>query len=528
MYRFLLWCTAFLALGIVMGGCGDSGSSTPAGFAVSSTSPQTGQTEVLVTASVTATFNGTVDCTTVNAQTFAVTDALSTAVTGSYSCSGATATFKPTQLFSLSTLYSAMVTTAVRNSSGEALASARTWTFRTKKGIVAVKSGDGFTMARDSEGKVFAWGTNSSILGNRVQGTETTPLKVSEASMTAMGAGEGHAFMTTTAGAVYGWGLNGFGQVGTGVKSDWVSDPTVITGITGTVKDIVGSGRHTLALTQDGSVWAWGENCSGQLGDGTITDRPSPIKVQLPTGTVITAIDAADDTDAPCDRFSMALDSVGNVWVWGTNAHHQLAKPNSNDDPIGPDESLIPTKITGLSNVTAISAGWRFVTAVKNDDSVWAWGDGATGALGDGTCAVGHFSISPKQVANLANVTRISATRFGFQYTLVLKSDGTVWGWGDNHLGQRGDNSTGSDNACVGMASPMRGRMTPVQATGLSDTTDNRIKVIDVRAGAYHSVAVKNDGTVWAWGYNEEGLLGMGVSSQETVLTPTKVPIQGM
>lgn len=518
MNRLLVLCVLVLAFGSLLGGCGGGGdNNNPPGFGVSSTSPSADQADVLVTASVSATFSGDVDCATVNASTFAVKDAAATAVTGSYSCAGATATFTPAQYLSFSALYSAAVTTAVKDTSGNSLANVSSWSFRTKKGVVAIRTGGAFNMARDSEGAVFTWGADAYGLGRPSDNTNvTTPLAVSVPAASAIGVGESHAFVTTTAGAVYGWGGNFFGQVGNGATADLVGSPTIISGITGTVKDFAGSVKHTLALTQDGAVWAWGNNCKGQLGDNSTADRLSPVRVQFPAGTVITAIDAANDNDAPCAAFSMALDNGGNVWVWGTNTHWQLAQPNSTDASPGPDEALVPTKVAGLANATAIAAGWRFAAAVSNG-SVYTWGDGSQGALGDNTCGVDHHAFAPVQVSGLANVTKISATRFGYQFTLALKSDRTVWGWGDNSSGQLGDNSTGIDNACTGIATPMRGRMTPVQAAGLTN-------VIDVRAGAYHSLALKNDGKVWAWGDNTDGLLGKDVSSATTVLTPTQVP----
>jgi alpha-tubulin suppressor-like RCC1 family protein len=330
-----------------------------------------------------------------------------------------------------------------------------------------------------------------------------------------MGAGESHAFAATTAGAVYGWGANQYGQVGNGATDDLIDSPAVISGVAGTVRDFAASVRHTLALTEDGAVWGWGDNCTGQLGDGSAIDRLTPVRVQFPPGTVVTAIDAASDTDAPCAAFSMALDNAGNVWVWGTNAHWQLAQHNTTSGG-GPDELCVPTRVAGLSNATAIGAGWRFAVAVSGGQ-VYAWGDGGQGALGDNACGVDHFAAAPGLVSGLSDVKRVSSARFGYQFTLALKGDGTVWGWGDNSGGQLGDGSTGVDNACPGIATPMRGRMTPVQATGLTN-------VVDVRAGAYHSLVLKNDGTVWAWGDNTDGLLGKDVSSATTVLTPTQMP----
>lgn len=517
-----LFCVFVFVLVISLVSCenGDNGS-----FKVSSTSPSSDEVDVLSSASVSVTFSENLDCNTVSATSFKVMDSASNPVTGTYSCSGATATFLPAQLLAFYASYKVTITTEIKNSSGTPLSAEYNWSFRTKKGIVAVRAGHLFSMAMDNLGAIYTWGGQFAYplgRGEELEGDEfiiPTAIELSPAS--AMGNGDYEGFAATTDGKVYGWGQNTYGQVGDGRSGeDCVWKPALISGVNGTVIDIASSGVHTLALTSSGEVYAWGLNCSGQLGDNTTTDRLSPVKVQFPEGTIIKAIDTGAITSAPCAYYSMALDSSGNVWVWGGNSHSELAQPSPDDDPPGPEMIPVPTKVEGLSNVTAIAAGFRLAAAVSGGN-VYTWGAGSEFVLGDNEC-FDHRS-TPVMVSGLSNVTGITASRYGNPFFLVVKSDNTVWGWGWNENGQLGDGSTGVDYYCEGNPSPITGRKLPVQITGLN-STDSRVKVVDIRAGENHSIAVKNDGTVWIWGNNDNETLGKGVSSNNPVISPTLVP----
>jgi len=237
--------------------------------------------------------------------------------------------------------------------------------------------------------------------------------------------------------------------------------------------------RHTLALHNDATVWAWGQNYYGQLGDSSITERYIPAQV---SGL------ANMNAIAAGGFFSMALKDDGTVLTWGDNYYGQLGDGTT-------DSHSTPAQVSGLTNVTAIEAGFQHGAALKDDNTVWAWGDNFYGQLGDGTTD-GHFT--PVQVSGLTNVIDIVA---GDNHTLALKNDGTVWAWGNNAYGQLGDGTT--DDSSI-----------PVQVSGLTN-------IIAIAAGWVNSMAIKNDGSVWAWGDNSYGQLGNGTTDNSS--TPVQV-----
>ena len=179
---------------------------------------------------------------------------------------------------------------------------------------------------------------------------------------------------------------------------------------------------HTVYLKNDGTVWAWGNNSNGQLGNGTITD--SGIPVQISGLSSVTAIAAGY-------AHTVALNNDGAVWAWGNNSNGQLGNGTTTD-------SSIPAQ-AWLSGMVAIAAGNTHTVALRNDVtnvSVWAWGNNSHGQLGNGTTT---DSSTPVQVSGLSEGTAIAA---GYEYTVGLRMDNEVWAWGNNFYGQLGDGTT--------------------------------------------------------------------------------------
>jgi alpha-tubulin suppressor-like RCC1 family protein len=388
------------------------------------------------------------------------------------------------------------------------------WPFHRTAVVEAVQAGGASAIALDDEGRVHTWGTND-FLGRESTATNAlTPVEVSVSDVVSVAVGLSHMLVSTSDGLVYAWGYNLDGQLGTGSTAD-AAEPVQVTftGLTGKIVAVSAGEIHSLALDDQGNVWAWGDNSSGQLGDGTYEDSSSPQKVDFGEPVVIVAMDAGNDASAPPEYYSLALDDQGNLWGWGSNAHDQLG-----ESVLALERSLVPRKLEYISDVASVSAGWRFVVAVDQDGRAWAWGDGSQGALGDGVCG-DHASYLPVAVmtddtTQLAGVSEVSATKGGYQFTLALKTDGTVWAWGAGESGQLGDGTTGVQVGCDD-ASSYYGRRYAVQATGIAG-------VAAVSAGYYFSLAVKQDGTVWAWGDNTDGLLGVG-STDDYESTAMKV-----
>ncbi|WHE07071.1 S-layer homology domain-containing protein [Thermoanaerobacterium thermosaccharolyticum] len=246
-----------------------------------------------------------------------------------------------------------------------------------------------------------------------------------------------------------------------------------------TVKAIAAGAYHTVALKNDGTVWAWGFNYYGELGNGTADKDSHSTPVQVKGISDVKAIAAGM-------YHTVALKNDGTVWAWGDN---YFGTTNSSSTPV---------QVKGISDVKAIAAGASYTVVLKNDGTVWAWGVNEYGKLGDGTT---NNSFTPVQVNGISNVKAIAA---GAYHTVVLKNDGTVWTWGYNHYGELGNGTTVDSS-------------TPVQVKGISD-------VKAIAAGACHTVALKNDGTVWAWECNYYGELGNGTAVDSS--TPVQVKWQ--
>lgn len=244
-------------------------------------------------------------------------------------------------------------------------------------------------------------------------------------------------------------------------------------------------GAHSIGLKSDGTVWSWGNNASGQLGRETL-NTTTPIQVTTPDGVgAFTAIAAGGN-------HTLALDNLGNVWAWGLNSSGQLGNNTLVNQNI-PVRVLTSDGVTPLSGVTAIAAGGAFSLVLKSDGTVWAWGSNSTGQLGDTTQVT---KITPVQVLTSDGVTPLSgitAIAAGGSHVLAINGGTTMYVWGYNELGQLGDGTTTSRLIAV-----------PVAMPGV---------VTAISAGLDHSLAVIG-GDVYAWGYNFYGQLGNGAALQ--------------
>jgi alpha-tubulin suppressor-like RCC1 family protein len=262
-------------------------------------------------------------------------------------------------------------------------------------------------------------------------------------------------------------------------------------GFIGNITAVAAGTNFSLALKDDGTVWAWGYNSSGQLGDGTTVSRSVP--VQVAGLDKVTAISAGAG-------YSLAIKKDGSVVGWGYNGDGELGIGTTVD-------SLSPVPVSGLTGVTAVCAAYQHSLALKSDGTVWAWGGNDNGELGNASTT---SSTTPVQVNGLIGMIAI-ASGADSSHCMALKSDGTVWAWGTNIDGELGTGTTFKNSAV------------PVQVkdrTGSSNLT----KIKGIATGNSFSLAIASDGTVWGWGYNTSGQLGDGTTDRRTL----PVQVQGL
>ncbi len=350
--------------------------------------------------------------------------------------------------------------------------------------------------------------TNEGASWSAVPGATTNTLTVSDAPLSDNGSQYRAAFTNTvgttdsspatltvssTDYAAYGWGENAHGEVGIGSTEGSILTPMPIHSF-GFVTAISAGSRHSLALLADGSVWSWGSNADGQLGVFDLSGSRSPVEVSQVHG--VKAIAAGGN-------HSLALLDHGTVEAWGEDESGELGDGKLTN-------SELPVAVQNLSGVTAIAAGKEHSLALLSDGTVMAWGSNERGQLGTGDY---KSSSTPVEVKGLTHVTAIAA---GGQYSLALLEDGKVMAWGDDEHYELGNAQAAEEteaNEEDGLESD-----TPVEVEGLSDVTA-------IAAGTTHDLALRADGTVWAWGEDKEGELGNG-AIEARVDTPA--PVAGL
>ena len=329
------------------------------------------------------------------------------------------------------------------------------------------------------------------------------------------------------------WGLNNYGQLGTNNTTPGTGISSPVQTVSGGTnwKQVAGGNRHTAAIKTDGTLWLWGFNTSGELGDNTTTSRSSPVQTvsagtnwkQVSSGSFHTAAIKTDGTlwlwglnsngelgtnnttnrSSPVQTVSAgtnwkqvsmgsfhtaAIKTDGTLWVWGRNNYGQLG-----DNTVTNRSSPVQT-ISAGTNWKQVSVGYRHTAAIKTDGTLWVWGRNAYGQLGDNT--ITHKSSPVQTVSGGTNWKQVSCggNSSGGNHTAAIKTDGTLWLWGFNGQGQLGDSTTTS-------------RSSPVQ------TTSGGTNWKQVAGGNLHTAAIKTDGTLWLWGDNNSGELGDNTSN---------------
>ncbi|MBI5638286.1 MAG: FecR domain-containing protein [Nitrospinae bacterium] len=361
--------------------------------------------------------------------------------------------------------------------------------------------GEAHSVFLKGDGTLWAWGQNNKgQLGDGTDDRRLTPVQVKGPGgkgtlqgIVAVAAGSLHTVAVKNDGTVWAWGYNDDGQLGDGSDDDRETPVQVKgPGGKGVLQGIVAVAAgllHTVAVKNDGTVWAWGYNDDGQLGDGSDDDRETPVQVKGPGGQGplegMVAVAAGSS-------HTLALRKDGTVWAWGKNNKGQLG------DDTGDDRET-PVLVKGLKGIVAIAAGADHSLALKGDGTLWSWGKNESGQIGDKSVI---NRLAPVWVKAISGAAAIAA---GENHSVALKGDGTVWSWGSNNAGQLGiSEGTGTM------------RLVPVFVDGLSGITA-------IGAGSNHTFALKSDGTLWTWGSNSKGQLGD--DSRDDRMVPAQVSI---
>lgn len=342
------------------------------------------------------------------------------------------------------------------------------------------------TVYAKRDGTLWAWGRNDDgQLGDGTTTNRSTPVNITGVSnVKSVAAGYDHTVVLTTDGKVYTWGNNSNGQLGDGSTTGRTTPAQVASTDISNIQAIDAGYKYTIALRGDGTIWMWGNNNKGQLGNNLQTDSYTPQQVAALSGSVMASIAAGYD-------HALSVRNDGTVWAWGNNNNGQLGNDTTTD-------SLVPVQVSNLTMASDVAAGNLYSLALLKDGSVRAWGHNALGELGDGTTT---NRSTPVQVINLVSTVGIVA---GYDHAVARLTNGTVWTWGDNSNGQLGDNST-------------TGRTQPQQVSGLSGA-------VAVAAGQDDTLApLKTDDAFWSWGNNDNGQLGDGTMTERWLPVPIQV-----
>jgi alpha-tubulin suppressor-like RCC1 family protein len=354
--------------------------------------------------------------------------------------------------------------------------------------IKSIAAGTTHTCALTTEGGVKCWGANyNGELGDGTNIDRWTPVDVVGLSsgVTAISTSEFDSCALTINGGVKCWGYNYYGQLGDGTTTDrWT--PVDVIGLSSGVSTIAVGVSHTCVLLQSGGVKCWGDNHYSQLGDGTTTDRWTPVVVSV-LSSPISAI-------ATGWYYTCVVTTEDGAKCWGYNSNGQLGDGTTT-------QRLTPVDVVGMSSGTvAIAAGNDDHTcALTSGGGVKCWGRNETGQLGDGTTT---NSYTPVDVLGLSSgVVTISSGGLG-DHTCALTTGSGVKCWGFNYRGQLGDGTTTQ-------------WLIPVDVVGLSSG------VVTISAGGWHTCALTDSSGVKCWGSNSKGQLGDGTTTDR--LAPVDV-----
>jgi len=380
--------------------------------------------------------------------------------------------------------------------------------------FVQVTTGQNHSLALAADGTAYAWGGNGNgQLGNNSTTDSSTPVAVSLGAMPAgtklvqLAGGDSHSLALAADGTAYAWGYNGYGELGNSTNTKSSTPVAVSPGAmpAGTRLAQLASGSladHSLALAADGTLYAWGFNADGELGNNSTDNSPVPVVPQLPDQALGYQQAAAGNSH------SLGLRADGTAYAWGWNYSGQLGN-NSTTDSYAPVAVSLGALPTG-TRLVQVAAGGYHSLALAADGTAYAWGYNYFGQLGNNSTTDSHAPVAVSLGA-IPSGTKLVQIAGGASYNLALAADGTAYAWGSNNFGQLGNNSTTDSH-------------TPVAVSLGALPTGTRL--VQLAGGGSHSLALAADGTAYAWGRNNFGQLGNNSTTDSS--TPVAVSLGAM
>ena len=350
-----------------------------------------------------------------------------------------------------------------------------------------ISAGRNFTLAIKADGTLWGWGINSNQLGLGYSGNQNLPIQIGTANdWLHVSAGADHSLAVKTTGTLWSWGSGITGQLGNGLFNSATWNVTQV----GTANDwlkVSAGTQFSLAIKTTGTLWSWGLNNTGQLGDGTIVNTNAPN--QVGTANNWLKIDAGD-------QHSLAIDASGFLYAWGNNTSGQLGNGTNTT-------SLFPIVITSSNNWAEVSAGFDHSLAINTSSILYSWGNNNNGQLGDGT-------NTATNTPNVVNFTSDGTPSFciaisaGQTDSLIIKNNNTLLSCGFNTSGQLGLGNNTNTNI--------------FNQVGTSTTWTI------ISAGDIHSQAMEFSTSLWSTGRGLEGQLGVGLNTPSNVLVLVNCP----
>jgi alpha-tubulin suppressor-like RCC1 family protein len=358
--------------------------------------------------------------------------------------------------------------------------------------LYTLSAGYSHSSAIKTDGTLWTWGSGTNgQLGNAVTtGSISTPITTfaGGTDWKQVSGGASHTAAIKTDGTLWVWGNGLNGRLGNAVTTGNISTPvTTFAGGTNW-KQVSAGGLHIAAIKTDGTLWTWGSGGQGQLGNDFTTNRSTPVTT-FAGGTNWKQVSGGG-------QHTTAIKTDGTLWTWGIGSNGQLGFPTENNLRSTPVTTFAggtnwaDTTTAEPEDLYTLSAGYSHSSAIKTDGTLWVWGNGLNGRLGNAV-TTGNISTPVTTFAGGTNWKQVSS---GNAHTAAIKTDGTLWTWSNGLNGRLGNAQTTN-------------RFTPV--TTFAGGTDWK----QVSSGNAHTAAIKTDGTLWTWGSGVSGRLGNAVTT---------------